>query len=88
MVFYEIATSAQALAMKAMGATLNQIKNITKIKRRSLQYLIKKALNCGWNPATNSLIINSYIIDAPYPGRKTKCTREFEQRILKKVTFN
>jgi hypothetical protein len=88
MVFYEIATRAQALAMKAMGATLNQIENITKIKRRSLQYLIKKALNRGWNPTTNPLIIDGYVVDAPHPGKKTKCTREFEQRILKKVTSN
>ena len=88
MVFYEIATRAQALAMKAMGATLNQIENITKIKRRSLQYLIKKALNRGWNPTTNPLIIDGYVIDAPHPGKKTKCTREFEQQILKKVTSN
>ena len=79
MVFYEIATRAQALAMKAMGATLNQIKNITKIKRRSLQYLIKKALNRGWNPTINPLIIDGYVVDTPHPGRKTKCMREFEQ---------
>ncbi|OCK98283.1 uncharacterized protein K441DRAFT_738944, partial [Cenococcum geophilum 1.58] len=50
--------------------------------------LIKKALNCGWNPTTNPLILNGYIIDAPRASRKLKVTREFKQRILKKVTYN
>jgi hypothetical protein len=86
MVFYQLATRAQALAMKAMGATLEQIQNITQIKRRSLQYLIKKALNCGWNPTINPLILDGYIINTPRASRKLKVTREFKQRILKKVT--
>ena len=74
MVFYQLTTRAQALAMKAMGATLEQIQNITQIKRRSLQYLIKKALNRGWNPTTNPLILDGYIIDAPRASRKLKVT--------------
>src|SRR6266404_2106754 len=70
----------------AMGATMEHIQNITQIKRRALQYLIKKALNRGWNPTTNLLVLDGYIIDAPRASRKLKVTREFEQRILKKVT--
>ena len=84
--FYQLATRAQALAMKAMGATLEHIQKITQIKRRSLQYLFKKALNRGWHPTTNPLILDGYIIDAPCTGPKVKVTRLFEQRILKKVT--
>ena len=72
--------------MKAIGATLKHIENVTQIKRRLLQYIIKKALNRGWHPKTNPLILNGYIIDAPRAGRKPKITREFKQRILKKVT--
>jgi hypothetical protein len=41
MVFHQLATKAQALAMKAMGATLNHIKRITEIKRRALQYIFE-----------------------------------------------
>ena len=74
--------------MKAMGATLQQIQNVTSIKRRALQYLFTKATNRGWNPVTNPLVLNGYIIDAPRPGRKRIVTREFEHRILKKVTYN
>ena len=33
MVFYQLTTRAQALAMKAMGATLEHIQHITEIKR-------------------------------------------------------
>ena len=84
--FYQLATKAQALAMKAMGATLERIQKITQIKRRSLQYLFKKALNRGWHPTTNPLILNGYIINAPRTGPKVKITRLFEQQILKKVT--
>ena len=72
--------------MKAMGATLERIESITQMKRRSLQYLFKKALDRGWHPTTNPLILDGYIIDAPRAGKKLKVTREFEQRILKKVT--
>ena len=86
MVFYQLITRAQALAIKAMGATLEQIQNITQIKQRGLQYLIKKALNRGWNPTINPLVLNGYIINAPWASRKLKVTREFKQRILKKVT--
>ena len=74
--------------MKAMGATLEHIQSVTLIKRRALQYLFKKAINRGWNPTTNPLIIDGYVVDGPRPGRKPKVTREFEQRILKKVTSN
>ena len=86
MVFYQLATKAQALAIKAMGAIMEHIQNITQIKRRALYYLIKKALNRGWNPTTNPLIIDGYVIDTLHPGKKTKYMCEFEQRILKKVT--
>ena len=79
MVFYQIATRAQALAIKAMGATLQQIQNVTSIKQRALQYLFTKAANCGWNPITNPLILNGYVINAPCLSRKRIVTREFEQ---------
>ena len=86
--FYQLTTRAQALALaiKAMGATLEQIQKITQIKRRLLQYLFKKALNRGWHPTTNPLILNGYIIDTLYTRLKVKITRIFEQQILKKVT--
>ena len=41
--FHQLATRAQALAIKAIGATLQHIKRITKIKRQTLQYIFKKA---------------------------------------------
>ena len=73
-VFYQLATRAQALAMKAIGAILEHIQSITLIKRRALQYLFKKVINCGWNPTTNPLIINGYVVNGPRPGRKPKVT--------------
>jgi hypothetical protein len=51
-----------------------------------LQYLFKKALDRGWHPITNPLILDGYIIDTSYAGKKLKVTYKFEQRILKKVT--
>ena len=84
--FHQLATRAQALAMKAMGATLQHIERITEIKRRTLQYIFKKARSRGWDPSSRPLILDGYIIDAPRTGSKVKITRKFEQRILKKVT--
>ena len=78
MVFYEIATRAQALAIKAMGATLKYIQKITQIKHWLLQYLFRKALNRGWHPTTNPLILNGYIIDAPHIRLKVKVICLFE----------
>ena len=72
--------------MKAIGATLEHIQSVTLIKQRALQYLFTKAINYSWNPTTNPLIINSYIVNGPRPSRKPKVTHEFKQQILKKVT--
>ena len=84
MVFYQLATRAQALAMKDMGATLEHIERITEIKRRTLQYIFKRARSrVGTLPP---LVLDGYVLDAPRAGSKVKITREFEQRILKKVT--
>ena len=85
-VFYQLATRAQALAMKAMGATLEHIERITEIKRRTLQYIFKRARSRGWDPSSRPLVLDGYVLDAPRAGSKVKITREFEQRILKKVT--
>jgi hypothetical protein len=80
-VFYQLATKAQAWAMKAMGA-----ERITEIKRRTLQYIFKKTRSRGWDPSSRPLVFGGYIIDSLHFRRKAKITREFEQRILKKVT--
>jgi len=86
MVFYQLATRAQALAMKAMGATLEHIQCITEIKRRTLQYIFKRARSRSWDPSAHPRILDGHVIDAPHTGSKVKITCEFEQRILKKVT--
>ena len=84
--FFQFTTRAQALAVKAIKATLKHIENITQIKRQLLQYIFKKAFNCGWHFKTNSLIFDGYFIDAPHTGKKPKITHEFKQQILKKIT--
>ena len=88
MVFYQLATRAQALAMKAMGATLEHIERITEIKRRTLQYIFKRVHSHSWDPSSHSLVLDGYVLDAPHTGSKVKITREFEQCILKKVTID
>ena len=87
MVFYQLATRAQALAMKAMGATLEHIQRITEIKRWTLQYIFKRARSRGWDPSAHPRILDGHVIDAPHTGSKVKITHEFEQRILKKSHF-
>ena len=84
--FYQLATRAQALAMKAMGTTLDYIENITQIKRRNLQYIFSKARSCGWDPVSRPLLLDGYIVNAPCAGRKIKINYEFKLRIIKKVT--
>ena len=86
MVFYQLTTRAQALAMKAMGATLDHIQRVTEIKRWALQYIFKKARSRGWDEISRPIVLDGYIVDAPRSGRPLRTTREFEQRIIKKVT--
>ena len=71
--------------MKAIGATLDYIKNITQIKRRTLQYIFSKARSRGWDPISRSLILDGYIINTR-TRRKIKITREFKLQIIKKTT--
>ena len=84
--FHQLATRAQALAIKAIGATLDYIENVTQIKRRTLQYIFSKAHSRGWDPVSCPLLLDSYIVDALRARRKIKINREFELRIIKKVT--
>ena len=56
MIFYQLIIRAQALAMKAMGATLEHIERITEIKRRTLQYIFKRARSRGWDPSAHPRI--------------------------------
>ena len=86
--FHQLATRAQALALKAMRATLDYIQHITEIKHQTLQYIFKRARSHSWDPVSHPLILSNYIIDAPHTGSKVKITRKFKQRILKKVTTN
>ena len=72
--------------MKAMGATLNYIKNITQIKRYTLQYIFSKARSRGQDPVSRPLLLDGYIVNAPYTGRKIKINYKFKLRIIKKVT--
>ena len=74
--------------MKAMGATLNYIKNITQIKRHTLQYIFSKARSRGQDPVSRPLILDGYIIDAPCTKRKIKITYKFKLRIIKKAISN
>jgi hypothetical protein len=63
MVFYQLAAQAQALAMKAMGASLDYIERITEIKHRTLQCFFKKAHSRGWDPSSRPLVLGGYIFD-------------------------
>jgi hypothetical protein len=72
MVFYQLATKAQALAMKALGATLDHIERISEINRRTLHYLFNKSRSRRWDPSSGRFVHDGYILDSPRTGRKVK----------------
>jgi hypothetical protein len=86
--FHQLATRAQALAMKAIGATLQHIERITEIKRRTLQYIFKKARGRGWDPSSRPLILDGYIIDAPRTRSKVKISVVFNILACKSTQKN
>jgi hypothetical protein len=64
-----------------------QIEAITGIKPRSVNHLVDKALERGFDPQTSPVILDSYVSDALKPGRPSK-QDEHKDVVLEKVRAN
>ena len=69
---YDIATRAQALALKIGGRHSNEeIKHITGISVRSINRIVDQAIERGLD-LNNPIILDSYVADSPRSGRPSK----------------
>ena len=67
---YDLATRAQALALKCTGASNYFIQQQTGIPSRTINSIFDRAIERGFNPGTRpSIILNCHVEDAPRPGR-------------------
>jgi hypothetical protein len=74
MVYYNIATHAQALTLKLIAQFDNkQIEAIPGMKPRSVNKLVNKALERGFNPqGSPPIILDKHVYNAPKPSRPSK----------------
>jgi hypothetical protein len=86
MVYYDLATRAQALTLKAILHLDNaRIEQLTGLKARTVNSIVDKAFDRGFDPHISPIILDKYIIDAPKSGRPSKQTDEAKDATLSKV---
>lgn len=74
MVYYDIATRAQALTLKLIAQFDNkQIEAITGMKARAVNNLVDRALERGFDPqGSPPVILDKHVCDASKSGRPSK----------------
>ena len=83
MPYYDLATRAQAVILRAMGKKLDLVSQITEITTRQIMNLVKKAMQRGWS--VDSPLMDRHLDDAPKSGRRKKMNEPLEQRIIDAV---
>ncbi|KAI1757860.1 hypothetical protein F4782DRAFT_475427 [Xylaria castorea] len=69
---YDIATRAQALALKIGGRHSNEeIERMTGIKARSINHIVDRAIERGLD-LNNPVILDIYVANGPRLGRPSK----------------
>jgi len=82
MPFYDIATRAQALTLKALGVTNQEIERQTGIKARTVNYIYDRATRRGFDPnAEHPTILDIHVQDAPRSGRPLKQGEKKEEAL-------
>jgi hypothetical protein len=83
---YDIATRAQALTFKLILQFSNdQIEALTGMKPRTINHLVDRALERGFDPqASPPVILDIHVRDAPRSGRPSK-QEDHEDAVLEKV---
>ncbi|KAL2142930.1 hypothetical protein VTI28DRAFT_509 [Corynascus sepedonium] len=74
MVYHDIATRAQVLTLKLIAQLDNdQIEALTGLKARTVNNIVSKALERGFDPTrVPAVILDKHVSDAPKTGRPSK----------------
>ena len=83
---YDDATRAQALTLKVMGVSNAEIEAITGIQPRTLNALLRKAKERGYDPNVSKKLLDIHVKDSPRSGRPTKRTAELVENVISKVS--
>jgi len=87
--FHDAATRAQAITLKMIGATYEQIEQQTGISRRTVLRIYAKAIERGFDPKAEPPIIRDiHVQDAPRSGRPSKQTEAKKEEILNKIQLD
>ena len=77
------------VGLKANGATIREIEQLTGVQRRQIQRLYQRAIERGFDPEIRPLNIQlEHVQDAPRSGRPTKRTEEAIEAIKTKIQLN
>src|SRR5437667_462545 len=83
---HDSATKAQAITLKILGATYEQIQQQTGIPRRAVLDIYARAIERGFDPkAEHPIIRDIYVENASRSGRPSKQTENKKLEILSKV---
>ncbi|KAL7920478.1 hypothetical protein ACQKWADRAFT_157032 [Trichoderma austrokoningii] len=83
MVFYDIATRAQALTLKLAGFPSDQVQQITGIHPRTVNSILDRAVERGLD-LTKPVILDIHLQDASRAGRPPK-QADVKDNILQKA---
>ncbi|KAK4196470.1 hypothetical protein QBC40DRAFT_9155 [Triangularia verruculosa] len=73
MVYHDAATRAQALTLKVLLQLDNaQIERLTGLKPRTVNNIVDKAFERGFDPQVSPIILDIYVTVAPKSGRPSK----------------
>jgi len=85
MVYYDIATRAQALTFKLIFKVDNQqIQAMLGMPPSTVNRLVDRAIERGFNPEHSMVILDKYVCDAPKTGRPSK-QQDHEDQVLERV---
>ena len=83
---HDCSTRAQAITLKILSATYEQIQQQTDIPRRTVLDIYARAIEQDFDPKVEHPIIRDiHVQDAPRSGRTSKQTEENKEEILSKV---
>jgi hypothetical protein len=79
---YTLVQRVQCLTLIVEGRSVVYIEQKTGVKKRTQNYIRKRAFDRGFNPDEDSRILKSYVVDSNRSGRPKEISVEQEERLL------
>lgn len=82
---HDIATRAQALTLKLLGVSNQDIQRLTGIHPRTVHNIMDRAIERGLD-LNNPTILEIHVRDGPRPGRPKKKREELKEQLVEQGT--